>query len=37
MQTTIDVTDYNDNYKFSDSDFVFDKSQYRDSEVIDLR
>jgi outer membrane lipoprotein-sorting protein len=37
MQTKIDITEYNDNYKFSDSDFVFDKAKYRDSEVIDLR
>lgn len=37
MKTKIDITDYNDNYKFSDSDFVFDKSEYKDTEVIDLR
>ena len=37
MQTKIEITDYNDNYKFSDNDFVFDKSQYRGTEVIDLR
>lgn len=37
MQTKIDITNYNDNYKFNDSDFIFDKSQYKDTEVIDLR
>lgn len=37
MQTKIDITDYNDNYKFSDNDFVFDKSQYKNTEIIDLR
>lgn len=37
MQTNIEITDYNDNYKFSDSEFVFDKSKFNDSEVIDLR
>ena len=37
MQTKIDLTDYNDNYKYSDNEFVFDKSEYMDTEVIDLR
>ena len=37
MQTKIDITNYNDNYKFNDSDFIFDKSQYKYTEVIDLR
>lgn len=37
MKSKIDITDYNDNYKFSDSDFVFDITQNRDLEVIDLR
>lgn len=37
MKTKIDITDYNDNYKFGDSDFIFDKSKYKDTEVIDLR
>lgn len=37
MKSKIDITDYNDNYKFSDSDFVFDTTKNRDLEVIDLR
>ena len=37
MKTKIDITDYNDNYKFGDSDFIFDKSKYKDTDVIDLR
>lgn len=37
MQTKIDITDYNDNYKFSDSTFVFDKKQFPNVEIVDLR
>lgn len=37
MKSKIDITDYNDNYKFSDSDFVFDITKNRDLEIIDLR
>lgn len=37
MKSKIDITDYNDNYKFSDSDFVFDTTKNRDLEIIDLR
>ena len=37
MQTKIDITDYNDNYKFSDNDFIFDKTQFPNVEIVDLR
>ena len=37
MQTKIDITDYNDNYKFSDSTFIFDKKQFPNVEIVDLR
>lgn len=37
MKSKIDITDYNDNYKFSDSDFVFNITKNRDLEIIDLR
>lgn len=37
LQTKIDITDYNDNYKFSDSTFVFDKKQFPNVEIVDLR
>lgn len=37
MQNRIDITNYNDNYKYSDSDFIFDKSKFKEVEIIDLR
>lgn len=35
--TKIDISNYNANHNFSDSDFVFDKSKHPKTEVIDLR
>lgn len=37
MQTKIDITEYNDNYKFSDNDFTFNLKEYPKVEIIDLR
>lgn len=36
-KTKIDINSYNPNYKFTDADFVFNKSNYPKAEVIDLR
>lgn len=36
-KTRIDISNYNSNYKFSDSDFVFDKSKHPGIEIVDLR
>jgi outer membrane lipoprotein-sorting protein len=33
----IDIKNYNDNHNFPDSVFVFDKADYHDVEVVDLR
>ena len=33
----IDIKNYNDNHNFPDSVFVFDKADYPDVEVVDLR
>ena len=37
IQTKIEIIDYNDNYKFSDNDFIFDKTQFPNVEIVDLR
>lgn len=37
MKNKIDITQYNANYKFDDSEFVFNKGKYPGVEVIDLR
>jgi outer membrane lipoprotein-sorting protein len=33
----IDIKNYNDNHNFPDSVFVFNKAEYPDVEVVDLR
>ncbi|HBT86139.1 MAG: LolA-like putative outer membrane lipoprotein chaperone [Fermentimonas sp.] len=33
----IDITDYNDNFKYNDSEFVFNKNNYPGVEIVDLR
>lgn len=35
--TKIDITDYNDNFKFNDSEFIFNKNNHPGVEIIDLR
>lgn len=37
MKNKIDISNYNANYKFADSEFVFDKSKYKGVEIVDLR
>lgn len=37
MKNKIDITNYNANYHFSDTDFVFDKSKHKGVDIIDLR
>lgn len=37
MKNKIDISNYNANYKFSDTDFVFDKNKHKGVEVVDLR
>ena len=37
IKTNIDISDYNANYNFPDTDFVFDKTKYKGVEVVDLR
>lgn len=37
MTNKIDITKYIDNYKFANSDFVFDKNKHKGVEIIDLR
>lgn len=33
----IDISNYNANYKFSDSEFVFNKANHKGVEIVDLR
>ena len=35
--TKIDITDYNDNFKFNDSEFIFNKNNHPGVEIVDLR
>lgn len=37
MKNKIDISDYNANYNFPDSDFVFNKDNHKGVEIIDLR
>ena len=37
QENIIDIKNYNDNYNFPDSVFVFNKADYPDIEVVDLR
>lgn len=37
VNNKIDIDNYNANYNFPDTDFVFDKSKYSKVEVVDLR
>ena len=37
MKNKIDISDYNANYNFPDTDFVFDKGKFPKVEIIDLR
>ncbi|MDO5665842.1 MAG: LolA-like putative outer membrane lipoprotein chaperone, partial [Bacteroidia bacterium] len=37
MKNKIDINDYNANYNFADSEFVFDKANHKGVEMIDLR
>ncbi len=35
--TKIDISAYNTNYNFPDTDFVFDKKNHKEVEIVDLR
>ena len=35
--TKIDITNYNDNFKFNDTEFTFNRSDYPGVEIVDLR
>lgn len=37
VKNKIDITNYNANHKFADSEFVFNKNNYKGVEVVDLR
>lgn len=37
MKNKIDISDYNANYNFPDSDFVFNKDSHKGVEIVDLR
>lgn len=37
MKNKIDISNYNANFNFPDTDFVFDESKYPKVEVVDLR
>lgn len=37
LLTKIDIADYNDNFKFDDSEFIFSKSKHPGVEIVDLR
>lgn len=37
MKNKIDISNYNANYKFTDSEFVFDKANHKGVEIVDLR
>jgi outer membrane lipoprotein-sorting protein len=37
MKTRINITNYNANHNFSDSDFVFNVSEHPNVEIVDLR
>ncbi|NLY23779.1 MAG: hypothetical protein GX042_02035 [Bacteroidales bacterium] len=37
MKNKIDITNYNANHKFSDTEFKFDKSAHPELEIVDLR
>ena len=37
MKNKIDIGDYNANYNFPDSEFVFDKDNHKGVEIVDLR
>lgn len=37
QKNSIDIKNYNDNHNFPDSVFVFNKADYPDVEVVDLR
>lgn len=37
MRNKIDINDYNTNYNFTDTEFIFNKDQHKGVEVVDLR
>ena len=37
MKNKIDISNYNANYKFADSEFVFNKADHKGVEIVDLR
>jgi outer membrane lipoprotein-sorting protein len=37
LLTKIDITDYNDNFKYNDSEFTFNKNNHLGVEIVDLR
>lgn len=37
VSNKIDITSYNTNFRFNDSDFILNIKDYKDAEVIDLR